>query len=1079
MLGRAQTLNPDHYRLHAIRGQLASLEDRPDDAIREYQAAIAHLPEGVPEGVLYPIELHINLAEMYQNTDNLTASSDQMALAAAQLKNIEVGRADRPEYLRLRSLTESASNPSAAEKDLQEALTLEPENLALILNYANLLWKMERQDESLKMFRHALDLDPENRSALTSLGFLSRDTNNPKAAEEYFLRLAKLYPKDHVPYLALGDLYTSQNQLPRAEANYQKAYRLSPKRPLVIARGVNAAIEAHDLDLAKQWLDRAQGDMSSDAQVMREHERYLTLTGKYRESADLGYKVLEKLPRDPEAPIYLGYDLVFLGQYKDALTLFDKYEPILPRDKDLWLIAGHAHNALGDRDQAVVDFTEALQRDPKMATGYMNRGYVLNDLRKPDSAAKDFETAIKLHPKYGEAYLGLAMANLQLHRPTKATEEVNIAEKILGPSRVTHLTRAEAFRQRLRFPDAEKEYRAALTYAPNDPEVQLALADTLYRLRRYQEAVDLLHQVATAKSDDALIYARLAQVYAQMGNQQETLQNAQQAENLAAKSTAKDQSSIFMTTGEAFLTLGQQDAAMQRFARALDIPDGDAIETRLAIARLFGRQGRWDEARQQVALGLAEARLSENTPIRPEHLVEAADVLLSTHEFELATLYLQRALAAGADPDVVALRMTNAYLAEGKTKNAEAELAAVSADNGPTQNYDYLMAQANVYRQRQESLPAMIAFARANQVVGDDQTAQQAQYEMASAAGHQITDTVSMSSGASLAPIFEDINIYVLDAKLLNLTSQQPLPPPRSSYESLALGDYHLHFNGWPTVNGFVGERNARGTISIPSSDTIVERNTFDTLFNAGISPTLKLGSANLLFNTGVQFTVRRDSASPFAMNQNLFRQFLYLTTNPLMNWLTISGTAMREAGPFTEQNLPSRDAAASLAFKVGRPWGKTDLIAGYDVRDVLFRPLIREYYTTDAYVGLQRRFGTRLQLSVLADYDRAWKVQDRNWAIAQAIRPVAQFEYHRSSQWSFSGSFALSRGEGFHTYDNVQSGFLVSYVKPLRGALRDGGEEVPVAYPLRLSFGIQQQTFYNFTGNASSMFRPVIRLGF
>jgi tetratricopeptide (TPR) repeat protein len=336
MLGRAQTLNPDHYRLHAIRGQLASLEDRPDDAIREYQAAIAHLPEGVPEGVLYPIELHINLAEMYQNTDNLTASSEQMELAAAQLKNIEVGRADRPEFLRLRSLTESASNPSAAEKDLQEALTLEPENLALILNYANLLWKMERQDESLKMFRHALDLDPENRSALTSLGFLSRDTNNPKAAEEYFLRLAKLYPKDHVPYLALGDLYTSQNQLPRAEANYQKAYRLSPKRPLVIARGVNAAIEAHDLDLAKQWLDRAQGDMSSDAQVMREHERYLTLTGKYRESADLGYKVLEKLPRDPEAPIYLGYDLVFLGQYKDALTLFDKYEPILPRDKDLW-----------------------------------------------------------------------------------------------------------------------------------------------------------------------------------------------------------------------------------------------------------------------------------------------------------------------------------------------------------------------------------------------------------------------------------------------------------------------------------------------------------------------------------------------------------------------------------------------------------------------------------------------------------------------------------------------------------------------------------------------------------------------
>jgi Tfp pilus assembly protein PilF len=113
---------------------------------------------------------------------------------------------------------------------------------------------------------------------------------------------------------------------------------------------------------------------------------------------------------------------------------------------------------LGDSGQAVIDFTEALQRDPTMATGYMNRGYVLNNLKQPDSAAKDFETAIKLRPGYGEAYLGLAMAHLQSHRATDAMQEVNVAEKILGPSRITHLTRAEALRQGLRLADAEKEY---------------------------------------------------------------------------------------------------------------------------------------------------------------------------------------------------------------------------------------------------------------------------------------------------------------------------------------------------------------------------------------------------------------------------------------------------------------------------------------------------------------------------------------------------------------------------------------------------------------------------------------------
>jgi tetratricopeptide (TPR) repeat protein len=1072
----AETLNADHYRLHAIRGRLAILQDRPADAIREYQTAIANLPEAVPEGALYPVELHIDLAEVYQDSENQAAAAEQVGLAAAQIKNIEVGDADRPEFLRLRAAVESASgDQSAAEKDLKQALSLDSGNVALILNYANLLWKMQHRDESVKMFHQALELDPINRSALTSLGFLSRETDSPKVAEGYFLRLAELYPNDHVPYLALGDLYTSEKLFPLAQANYQKAYSLAPKRPLVIARGANAALEGHDLELTKSWLDRAEGEMNRDAQVMRERERYLTLTGHYRESADLGYKVLEKLPQDPEAPVYLGYDLVFLGQYEEALVLFEKYEPMLPRDKDLWLIAGHAHSSLGYPSKAVTDFTEALQRDPTMATGYMNRGYVLNNLKKPDLAAADFETAINLHPGYGEAYLGLAMADLQLHRATKAIEEVNVAEKILGQSRITHLTRAEAFRQRLRLNDAEKEYRAALTYAPNDPEVQLALADTIFRLRRYQEAADLLLQVSVAQPDDALVYARLAQVYAELHRPQETVRYAKEAERVG-----KGQSGILLTTGEAFLTLGDRNAAMRRFSLALQAPEGDAIETRLAIARLFVREGRGADARQQVALGFAEARVSENTPIKPEHLVEAADVFLSTHEFELAQMYLQRALAEGADEDVVALRLANAYLAEGKTKSAGTQLAAVAAQDGHTQSYDYFMTQANVYRQQQENLPALVAFAQANELAGDDKTAEQAQYEVAADEGRKINENVSLSSAVSFQPIFEDINIYVLDAKLPpNIDSQQNLPPPRSSFESQAVAGYRLHFDGLPTVSGFAGERNAEGTISIPSTSTIQDRNTYDTMFNTGISPTLRLGDASILLNTGVQFTVRRDTLSPVDMNQNLFRQFLYFTTNSLMNWLTVSGNLAHETGPFTEQDLHSRDVVASVAFKVGRPWGKTSLITGYGVRDVLYKPTIREYYTTDAYLGVQRRIGTHLQFAVLADYIRSWEVQINDFAIAQAIRPAFRFEYQKSTRWSFESSFALSRGQGFHTYDNEQTGFLVSYVKPLRGEVREGDQEVQVAYPMRFSFGFQQQTFYNFSGNSSSAFLPVVRLGF
>ena len=1072
---RGDGISPNHYRLHAIRGQLASVENRSDDAITEYQAAIANLPaEGVQEGVLYPVELHINLAEQYRSAENQNAATEQVNLAAAQLQKIEVAGSGRAEYLRLRAAVKSAQEDfPGAEKDLQEALALEPSNLNLTLNYGNLLWKMDRHDEAAKRFHEVIKTEPNNLSALTSLGFLAREQNDDKAAQEYFTRLVKSYPNDHVAYLALGDLYTSQRAFPKALAQYEKANKLAPKNAIVVSRAVNASIESHDLKLAKNWLDRSDQPMNTNPQLMRERERYLTLTGSYAESAALGYKVLEKLPTDPEAPVYLGYDLIFLGKYKEGLAIAEKYKPILPKDKDLHLIAGHAHRELGFLDESVQDFTEALKRDPTMATGYMDRGYVLNDLRRGKEAAKDFETAIKLRPNYPEAHLGLAMAYLQMHRGANALKEVNIAEMTLGESRTTHMTRGEAYRQRVLYPAAEKEYRAALRFAPNDVDINLALSEVIYRERRYEESAQILRQASVARPDDPVIYARLAQAYAKLGRQAETFEFAQKAE-----SVSNGRSSVEMAVGEAFLTLGDREAAMQRFSRALDDENGNSIATRLAIARLFVRQGKADDAREQIGLAFAEARVADNQEITAEDLVEAADVLLSVHDYDLAKKFLQRARAAGADNSVVSIAMANAYLAQGETNSAQSELALVSKDEGYEQNYEYLMAQANIFRQRQETLQALTTFARADAISGDDRSAEQAQYELAAAEGRQISTNFSVGSDASLAPIFEDINIYQMDAKLLGVSGSN-LPLPRSSYESLAREGYHLRLNSWPALTGFVEERNARGTISFPSRALIQDRNTYDTSFNTGISPILRLGSTSLLFNTGVEFTLRRDSISARDLNQNLFRQFLYMSTSSLFNWVTVSGSAVHETGPFTEQNLHSRDASANLNFRVGRPWGKTALITGYGVRDVLFRPLIREYFTTDMYAGLQRKFGRNLQLTVLANYIRSWRVEDANFAIAQALRPMAQFDYHINPQWSVQGSFALSRGQGFHDYDNLQSGFLISYLKPVRRTLHDESEQVTVAYPLRFAFGIQQQQFYNFNGPNRSAFLPVIRFSF
>ena len=62
-----------------------------------------------------------------------------------------------------------------------------------------------------------------------------------------------------------------------------------------------------------------------------------------RSPADLGYQVIEKLPKDREAVDYLAYDLLFLKRFDDAMSIVEHFRPVLKHDRDLPLIAGYVH----------------------------------------------------------------------------------------------------------------------------------------------------------------------------------------------------------------------------------------------------------------------------------------------------------------------------------------------------------------------------------------------------------------------------------------------------------------------------------------------------------------------------------------------------------------------------------------------------------------------------------------------------------------------------------------------------------------------------------------------------------------
>ena len=1095
-LQRAADLDQKHYRLHAIRGEIARIEDKLSEAVTEYEAAVASLPAEPPEGPLYPIQLHMDLMDLYKKQKNDEAAKHQLATAQQEISELTAHGTNGAPFLRLRALIElNAGDLEGALHDVKDAVAadgVDPNGLQL---NGDVLMKLGRTEEAIETYKKVLAIDANNRFALISLGYASRAVGDNQEAEKYFQRLAQADPSLYVPYLALGDLYTARNLYKQAEASYDKAFALAPQSALIVAGAMNAAIEAHNLDLAATWLNRSTKEMDDEPVFLREKERYLAFKGDYRQSMEVGEEAIKVLPDDRDVVVYLGYDLLRLERYGDLLALTQKYIDVMPKEADIPLLMGYVHKHQGEAELARRDFTETLKRDPNVITAYVNRGYMLNDLHRPEAAAADFEAALARSPKDGEANLGLAYADLDLHKPQAAIRHAELAEQSLGDSKNVHVIRATAYGREDMLAKAATEYRSALTFAPDDASLHLGLANALFSQRQYRDAIDELQTAAKFGPDDPGIYALLARSYASLGERDQTVRYVQMAEQRATATPIQrgeairenryvlsNASAIFVSTGEALSTLGDQKAAMDRFRKALELPDSNRVSVRLAVAQSMAQQGQGEEAEREIALAVMEAEAGETAPPDGSEYILAADVFRSTHDYQLSQTYIQRAKMAGAPDSEVRIGMANNYLALGETAKANAELSAIRTETDSAPSYQYLLAQAHVYRQQHQTTQALTSFAQASNAEGDDSTAEISLMQAGADEGLRVTPNFSVLSDFSVDPIFEDTTVYVLDSKLdtaVPVSTSTPglLPPPRSSIQIQGTNAFHLHVGNIPTPGGFFQVRNAQGQISVPATNSIVNRNTTDYTFNFGLNPTVNIGTNVVTFSGGVQTTIRRDSESPQQMNQNLFREFAYVTTSSFFNAVSMSGYVIHESGPFTESNLHSRTLAGAVDFRVASPWGKNALLLGWGASDQLFTPTNFEDYLTASYVGFERKFSDRLLARAMLEDVRAWRVVGINSAIAQNVRPAASVNFIPRRNWDIQVSSAFSSTRDYHMYDATQNSFALSYARPFKRRFRDDSGDVALEYPIRISAGVQAETFFNFPGNNNQQIRPYVQI--
>jgi tetratricopeptide (TPR) repeat protein len=187
--------------LHAYATCLAKLK-RLDDAAAVLQRALALRPND-------PQERHL-LASI-----QIMGQKPKEALATLQ-PLLEAGSPSAATLQLASSAAEDASDTPLAVSTLRQALLLDPRNVSLYLDFANISFAHESFQVGIDVISEGMLLSP---------------------------RAAQLY-------VARGVLYVQLAQYDKAEADFEKAYELDPHQSLSTAAQGLAAVQADDLDHA-------------------------------------------------------------------------------------------------------------------------------------------------------------------------------------------------------------------------------------------------------------------------------------------------------------------------------------------------------------------------------------------------------------------------------------------------------------------------------------------------------------------------------------------------------------------------------------------------------------------------------------------------------------------------------------------------------------------------------------------------------------------------------------------------------------------------------------------------------------
>ncbi len=342
----------------------------------------------------------------------------------------------------------------------------------------------------------------------------------------------------------------------------------------------------------------------------------LNRRGRSDEALAAARTAVKKDPDSAETRSTLGLALMEFEQYDEAEKHLRRALEVNPRHANAWQNLADLMRRQRQYEAAFDMFRKALKINPSAALAHAGTGHTLFELDRYEEAVASIRRALALEPDLLQTHEDLNFVlGWALHKTGRPDQADRYLSNITGKAAQSandFLKIADIHRAKEEYGKAVEAYRYALDRDPTHARAHAGLGDALFRLQRYQEAIDSMQRALALQPDQPSAPA------------------------------------LHYLTGESLQALNEPEQALEHYENALRIqPEFDDAARHLA-ALLF------EQKRYQEALEIYQAMLDRNPEDasthanigsvlfmldRPEEALEKYDQALSlnpTHENALA-----------------------------------------------------------------------------------------------------------------------------------------------------------------------------------------------------------------------------------------------------------------------------------------------------------------------------------------------------------------------------------------------------------------------------------------------------------